>query len=240
MAVYLDFDCDLLADFDSTTITGHGAMGTESTYQAEGAGCIWGDVDLGAGEAYGVKALTTPIADGNYFHIRVSLWFNLDASFPTGDPMALGGWADPLRLAETVSAKLIVLRMLETKVASRHQWEVVCNSASPTARITPIEPGWIRTAWHEAHIYGFVDDSVGWLQMWSGGSMLGEVTGIDTYPGAAWNSIVLGLRGRQETADTDIGFGVDGVLIDDEASPVPPGTVKPTWYYQMLNRRRSA
>ena len=219
---YLDFDCDLLGDFDSTSITGTGSMGTETTYQDEGAGCIWGDVNSGAGSAYGLVALAVNIGLGDYFHAAVSLWFNDDATFPTGNPPDMSDHAAPWWLISSPSH--LGVRMLETFDGdSAHQWELHSNAGGGSDAVV-FEPGHLRSAWKRYHVYGYVHDSAGYLQLWVDGVKLAEITGIDTYPGAVYDTVAAGLIARGNVTGTDIGFGVDAIVINDDLSPLPPGS----------------
>ena len=235
MAVYGSTNCDASGSFTGIVTTGDGSTGFDNVNEREGVACFYADGDGAAGTAYGYLDLTTDIGDGDYFHIGGWHWFARDWDFSTPSNPVISSNQVALALHDTVNSKNIWFVQVHdgNKDAGGHsKWQVVCSIGSDSANG---EPGWIRGVWRAIHIYGYVHNTAGWLQLWEDGTCWIEITGIDTYPGSDWDRLTLGFA-FEGAAANDVCHVFDDFIVDDEASPAPPGTVKPWWYYQ---RRRA-
>lgn len=238
MAVtYGSTDCDASGSFTSITTTGTGATEFDATKKQEGTACFATAVTSGAGTAYGIKNLDTDITVGDYFTAYTWLWFAGDvpsggAPFP---PPTMTGRLDCFAIQATGVAKKIVLQMLDSTGASgNYEWRI---NSTTGGDVQVFDPGWTRNLMRRLKICAYIDNSAGWVQIWEGGIKWAEITGIDTYPAADYDIILPGIYWREDT-DTEVCFAFDDVIVNDDASPVLPGTVKPWWYYQRNKMRR--
>ena len=230
--------CDALANFTSSTVTGGvGAHGIDTTHEQEGTGCYYVAISNAAGVAYSEKTLTSNIVNGSYWHLGFHLWHAKDYDFETPSALDNANYIRCIGIYDTVNDKRLGVQVEATPSATfGRQWTIA--STAGTYAVKAFDPGWARAAWKYIDIYGYVHNTAGWLQMWENGTKWCEVTGIDTYPGNDWNRLVLG-SSWEGAAANEVCYVFDDFVVDDEASPAPPGTVRPWWYYRMLARRRS-
>jgi len=230
--------CDALANFTANTATGTGEHGIDTDHEQEGTGCYYVEVASGAGVAYSEKTLSSNIVNGSYWHLGFHLWHAKAYDFETPAGLDNANYIRCIGIYDTVNDKRLAMRVEATASATfGRQWRII--STAGTVAYTDFDPGWMRAVWQEIDMYGYIDNTAGWMQLWQGGTKWAEFTGADTLPVSDFNAIRVGINYRQDTNDF-ASFVFDNIVCDDEASPAPPGTVKPWWYYDMLKRRRSA
>ena len=235
MAIYGSTSCDSSATFTGLVTSGDGLVGFDNVNEREGTACFYTDMDGAAGYAYGYVDLATAIGDGDYFHIGGWMWFARELDFATPTTPVLSSAMACIRLYDTTGGKVIYLNITETAGGSGyHSWRVATNAGVGAGET--FDPGWYRGLWRYINIYGYIDNSAGWVQVWEDGTNHCELTGIDTYPGNDWDRLILGSTFEND-AENEICYVFDDFIVDDEASPAAPGTVKPWWYYDMLKRR---
>lgn len=225
MANYVVLPCDNAGQFTSITATGTGATGFETTYHNEGSGAFATEVSSGAGSAYGIKTLDTNIGDGDYFHIAFDLLFMREWDFETPHNPDITGWTTALRLKSSATGKYIAF-IMQNELGVSGNWKWVLQNSISGSDFASGDPDWGRSKYHRGHIYGFIHNSLGWYQYWSGAlpnpTLHAQKTGIDTYPGDVYDQIYLGILWRTNTT-TEVCFVYDDVLVDDAASPRVPG-----------------
>jgi len=213
--------CDGSGTFTGLNTGGDGLVGFDSSNQQEGVACLYTEMNGTAGYAYAYLDLSTPIGNGDYFHIGGWLWFARDWDFETPHSEHIEGSTSvpAIELYSTGSIKQIRLMCRPSQPApSRHYWLIHSNIGN---NIDIFDAGWHYGAWYYIDIYGYVDNTAGWVQVWENGIKRAEIAGIDTYSGSDWDRLILGAS-YENSAGTDICFVFDDFVVNDDASPSPP------------------
>lgn len=226
MAIYGATNCDEAGSFTSIVTNGDGVAGFDNVDEQEGVACFYTDMGGIAGYAYSVLALDTDIGDGDYFHIGGHLFHNRDYDFSV-----------PGRAAPILDSPMVAIGLYSSGASKSIRfytrndlggsgyanWTLWSNALGAGEDKVTFDPSWGPGFWRYPHIYGYIHETEGWLQVREGGVTLAEITGIDTYPGSDWDRLVLGPT-YEAHAVNEIFYAFDDFIVDDEASPIPPGS----------------
>ncbi len=213
--------CDALGNFTSNTTSGTGSNGIDTDDEQEGTGCYWTHVGFGAGTAYSTKTLTSNIGNGAYWHLGFYHYFDKSA-FGGGQQLNNNNYVRCIGLYDTANNKRLGMRVDATPGAVAGRVWRIASTAGTTVSVA-FDPAWTHDSWRWIDMYGYIDDSAGWMQLWEGGTLWAEFTGADTRSVADFNAINVGINYRQDT-DDEVFFAFDYIVCDDDRSPLPPGS----------------
>lgn len=220
MAVYGTNVCDASGTFTTMAKTGDGNYDFDTVNKQEGSASVYFESNGLAGTAYGISTLSSNIASGNYFHASFDFAFMRAWDWATPSEPAMSASQACWQLYSSGAAKAIWLTIRSTKDGSgKYNWYAMVQDGD----YQDFSPGWVRAAWKDIDIYGYVHNTAGWIQLWEGGKKLVEITGQDTYFGSDYDQVRLGVV-SEAAAASDWCFQFDNLVVNDDASPQPPAS----------------
>jgi len=202
-------DCDStdvgLGDdkFTAFTKTGDAEYDADSTYKYEGSASLrYLTLDT-AGVAFGQKTLVDPFALGSLVHFHGHFMQNDDvtpASTPSNFVIPSGN-VSVLSISNAASGEVILLMLNTDNGATGKRLGIYSSIGTDTdfAADGPA-PG----TWAEIDLYVYVSNAQGFVKLYLNTVLVAELTGIDTSPGAALNSLQTGITFKDNDASEGV------------------------------------
>ena len=159
---------------------------------------------------------------GTYHHFGFRLWFNGDE-----DPavnVALGITASIVQIAElrNTAGNITFNMRFHNSAGTAYSKQFGVRMYGGAGVNYYDAAGIPRRTWHEVHVYTYLHNSAGHVQVWVNGNKRLEGNNIDTYVATATRAVI-GIVAAPGSVDFGC-FWIDDFTWDNATSPFPPGT----------------